>query len=283
MEGQALRGIWVSADGKRQHPVALQENYDGAVRFDPFGLTATRRLFPKEQGGPSAEQSLFWLIPSAAPDPKQLESVRRFILNCLLGPETAGDTDIDRCETKPLTDDPATLARRSMEDFFRDYLATNTELFSEICGKRSPEECGENGMLASLSWQQGGSMRVLHNDDELLVLGLDSYSYSGGAHGNYGTTVRSFDLRAGRMLRARDIFPTDQLAKVSSLLERRLRQDRGIEAARSSRSSSTPFRSPIILVSMPPGSPLSTFLTRSPLTRTDRSRSLYPGDRLHAI
>lgn len=59
---------------------------------------------------------------------------------------------------------------------------------------------------ATLAYATETSTQVLWNQGNLLSIGFFNYDYSGGAHGNYGTTVRSFDTRTGRVLRYPDIF-----------------------------------------------------------------------------
>ncbi|TGE10447.1 DUF3298 and DUF4163 domain-containing protein [Hymenobacter fodinae] len=59
---------------------------------------------------------------------------------------------------------------------------------------------------ATLNYETEADTYVLWNKGNLLSIGFFVFDYSGGAHGNYGTTVRSYDTRTGRPLRYSDIF-----------------------------------------------------------------------------
>jgi hypothetical protein len=65
---------------------------------------------------------------------------------------------------------------------------------------------------------------VLWNQGNLLSLGFFTYSYTGGAHGNYGTHAATFDARTGRALRFSDIFRPNTTAQLSALLEQTVRR-----------------------------------------------------------
>ncbi|UOQ78078.1 DUF3298 and DUF4163 domain-containing protein [Hymenobacter sp. 5516J-16] len=74
--------------------------------------------------------------------------------------------------------------------------------------------------LAALRYEQQTSTHVLWNEGTLLSIGYARYDYSGGAHGNYATTVCSYDTRTGRPLRYPDIFRSGTEAQLEQLLGR---------------------------------------------------------------
>jgi hypothetical protein len=50
------------------------------------------------------------------------------------------------------------------------------------------------------------SYRVLHADNNLVSIIYTTYTYTGGAHGNAGSTSFNYDLKRGRMLELADLF-----------------------------------------------------------------------------
>lgn len=65
----------------------------------------------------------------------------------------------------------------------------------------------------------------------MLSVGYFSYNFSGGAHGSYGTTAASYDLRTGRRLRYADIFVPAAEGQLSALLGRAVRPLLGLAPA----------------------------------------------------
>jgi len=59
---------------------------------------------------------------------------------------------------------------------------------------------------------------------ELVSVANSSYQYSGGVHGNYGTTFYVFDLKKKRQLVLSDILNPSDSAAVSVLLEDKFRK-----------------------------------------------------------
>lgn len=80
----------------------------------------------------------------------------------------------------------------------------------------------------ALRYEEQQTTSVLCHQGPLLSLGFFSYNYTGGAHGGYGTTVRSFDLRTGRALTFDDIFRPGAKPRLLPLLDRAVRRTLGL-------------------------------------------------------
>ncbi|MGI4737718.1 MAG: DUF3298 domain-containing protein [Janthinobacterium lividum] len=80
----------------------------------------------------------------------------------------------------------------------------------------------------SLRYESQSSASVICQQGDLLSLRFFDYGYSGGAHGNFGSTLRSFDLRTGRVLTFDDIFRPAARTQLLPLLERGVRRALGI-------------------------------------------------------
>jgi hypothetical protein len=80
----------------------------------------------------------------------------------------------------------------------------------------------------SLSYESQSSASIICQQGDLLSLRLLDCGYSGGAHGNFGSTVRSFDLRTGQALTFDDIFRPGARTQLLPSLERGVRRTLGI-------------------------------------------------------
>ncbi|KUG06863.1 DUF3298 and DUF4163 domain-containing protein [Solirubrum puertoriconensis] len=180
----------------------------GSVALVARHFTDSVAAYPNEPKTPYAHQSLLALLPVKAPAALQANIVRTL----------RGDT---------LSNRPApTLEgywQAQLQEYTEEYRANAAEL------RTDPADTTELPAYA-LRYDQQQLVRVLWNQAPLLSLGFLNYSYSGGAHGNYGTTVASFDVRNGRALRYADIFRPGVEPQLTQLLNRAVRRTLGIPA-----------------------------------------------------
>jgi hypothetical protein len=91
------------------------------------------------------------------------------------------------------------------------------------------------------------SYRVLYADNDLVSIIYTTYTYTGGAHGNAGSTSFNYDLKRGRMLELADLFtPASNYIKtiadysINSIRERKISDDKWIrEGAAANRKNYT--------------------------------------------
>ncbi|MCF8216362.1 MAG: DUF3298 and DUF4163 domain-containing protein [Chlorobium sp.] len=69
---------------------------------------------------------------------------------------------------------------------------------------------------------------VLLNRQGVLTVSLSTQSYTGGAHGSYGTRFFVFDVRSGKRLGVEDLFIAGFEDRLNSLIDSRYRQMRGL-------------------------------------------------------
>ncbi|MBW3129174.1 DUF3298 and DUF4163 domain-containing protein [Hymenobacter profundi] len=110
--------------------------------------------------------------------------------------------------------------------FFNDYQEDMKAIFQQM--EADTSRSGHRPM-AMLNYTDERDTYVLWNADNLLSLGLFTYSYAGGAHGNYGTHVLSFDTRSGRPLPYDAIFRPDAKPRLEALLARYARPSLGLK------------------------------------------------------
>jgi len=80
--------------------------------------------------------------------------------------------------------------------------------------------------VAGYQFDLNGS--VLLNRNGLLTVSLSTQSYTGGAHGNYGTWFFVFDALSGKRLAVGDLFIAGFEDRLNRLIENRYRQMKGL-------------------------------------------------------
>ena len=107
--------------------------------------------------------------------------------------------------------------KTARDSFFKDY---KEEL------KEEKPDTAEN---YSLNHAENSSMEVISNADGLLSLGFRAYNYSGGAHGNYGSQLMTYDVKNKKVVTLNDLFKPNYKAVLSAALLRSARQYLGIK------------------------------------------------------
>jgi len=114
-------------------------------------------------------------------------------------------------------------------DFAKMYRGEAAEMATEPAP--SPADSADfEAYQASLHFTSQSNLSVLCQEGNLLTVRLLSYEYSGGAHGSFGSEVRSFDLRTGRALHFDDIFRPEARQLLLPLLDRGVRRTLGMSA-----------------------------------------------------
>ena len=168
-----------------------------AVRYFADSLAA----FPKQANSPRARLSMQALVPTGGP-----ASMHKALADNMLR-DLRGDTT-DAKAPLPLL----ALYTKQRTAFFADYRAEAAEL-------TAPTDTADLGSYrASLNYEDQSASYVLFHGGDLLSVAYFAYSYTGGAHGNYGTTAASYDLRTGRRLRYDDILLPSAAARLPALL-----------------------------------------------------------------
>jgi hypothetical protein len=109
----------------------------------------------------------------------------------------------------------------SLADFWQQQRTGFAKDYQEEVGPlvaAAKADTSDYSPLATLNYEQEDRALILWNQGNLLSIGYFIYSYSGGAHGNYNTTVRSYDTRTGRALGYQDIFRSNAEKPLEKLL-----------------------------------------------------------------
>lgn len=192
------------------------------------GLRLTVRTFadsiaayPGRAHSPHGHVELQVLVPEAG-GPVSEATAQVLAANLLR--RQRGDTVVNRAVGAP---DP--YWQQFRQQFVEEYRAGVADLAPDPAGPANPAAADS---LATPDYalrfvdQQRAS--VLCQPGDLLSVAFFGYSYSGGAHGSYGTHVSSFDLRSGRALAFEDIFRPAARTRLLPLLERAARRALGL-------------------------------------------------------
>ena len=81
----------------------------------------------------------------------------------------------------------------------------------------------------SYNYDEQSNVFVAFSSSRLLSISADGYSYTGGAHGNYGTTFYVLDLRNKKRLSLNDVLKIEDSVTLNVLLEEKFRKQYGIK------------------------------------------------------
>ncbi|NJB84442.1 hypothetical protein GGR26_000187 [Lewinella marina] len=160
------------------------------LEWEPYALEDSAALRPR---GPYFTYRLSTLVAFGG-DPE----LRRFI-NKRLTDHVVGSPVTDGGNLKEVMPDV-------LEQRFTDYREQELE---EEWLQEAPH---------SFTVEEEDATEVVFQSDSLIVLAHSTYTYSGGAHGNYGTTLLAFATRPPRRLTPADLFRPGSEAELSRLL-----------------------------------------------------------------
>jgi Protein of unknown function (DUF3298)/Deacetylase PdaC len=186
---------------------------------NPTGVQFSARSFSEEvaprpdhpEDSIAAHLAMYALVPTSGSTQEKLAA------NIVRG--LRGDT----LETKPAPSLDA-LWKEQLAYFTKEYRKEVAPMVAEMA-----KDTSDYRPRASLAYEQEANSYVLWNDGNLLSIGYFGYDFSGGAHGLYGTYVRSYDTRTGKALRFDDIFRPGTKSQLEGILGRYARPALGLK------------------------------------------------------
>lgn len=186
----------------------------GELTFVVRYFADSTAAYPQDAKSPKGHISLQALLPTGG------DGARRQTLKDNLLTDLRGDT-LDGLP--PIT--LSALYKEQRQKFFEDYRADAAD------SRLAPTDTAGVGPYApGLNYEDQTATYVLYRQADLLSLEFFRYDYSGGAHGNYGSTGASYDLRTGRRLRYADIFQPTATQQLPALLGEAVRPLVGLAA-----------------------------------------------------
>ena len=211
----AFIGTWQDSGKTKTLNVALKEVYvDGAISMENTEYSDSFRLFEKLKNSPVATFGMDVILPTQNTE----GSISAFLKNEIFSNmryENGGEEVPEKpLPKKDYTNVSITDIQKAQRDsFFAFYKMSMVD--------EKPDSAAE---YYSDNYARTSEMQVLFNEKDLLSLGYSGYSFSGGAHGNYGTTLASYDLMTKKRFTLDDIFKSNYQKSVSSALEKALRK-----------------------------------------------------------
>lgn len=212
---QPGRGDLAGTVGGQPVRLRLVPPVAGALTFAVRCFADSGAAFPQEVKSPQGHLSLQALVPLGG-----LAAARQALETSLLR-DLRGNS-VDGLPPLPLP----TFYKQQRQVFFKTYREDAAD------SRPAPADTAGIGPHGpSMRYEDQTATYVLYQQGKLLSLGFFHYNFSGGAHGNYGTTAASYDLRTGRRLRYADIFRPTAEARLAALLGRAVRPLVGLEAS----------------------------------------------------
>lgn len=202
--GNGFNGTWESGDKTKKFPIALTEKYpENSYAFNAGIYQDSVKALPNQAKSPVAQISF-----------EYLESTSKDEFGTWLNTELKKIIGI-----KP-TVDRKTGFKNIASAYFKDY---KTQVAEQQKNGR------DDDYQAWMNYTNNSQQSVTYNDNGYVVIDFLADAYTGGAHGNYGSTMYCLDVKNKKQLLLSDIvkIDTNSLAKI---LERNLRKDYNIKA-----------------------------------------------------
>ena len=199
-ENGIFKGKWYDGYRRFSFPFELRPDTSAnAVPLEFMTYYDAFELFKGKEESPVAEFSIGALWPLFYKDEATTTFLQKEFLK-ILAPDSLAAT----------VNAPKGYFLKAKQNYFRAYADAMRE---------EEESLGENeeGYFPNYSEQQ--DMKVIWNEDGLLSIGALWYEYSGGAHGNYGSTYYTFDVKNKALLTEEAIFQQNFVEKVAQALK----------------------------------------------------------------
>jgi len=199
-----ITGIWKSGDNKTTYPIKLRESQtDGTLRIRALSYSdsAAYLKFPKDT--PILKSTITVVMatdndPSATWFNNELKKI------------------LDNGDKKYASLNLPQTAQAIVNDLKNNY---SKDVDSSLVGVT----VDDNMPHYFLNREYITTSNVVHNNNGYIILNVYNYSYTGGAHGDYATTMYCFDIKNQKKLQLSDIMKVDSVA-IQNLLDKYYRK-----------------------------------------------------------
>lgn len=204
ISGTQLTGQWQQDDNTKGQPISATEQAVPGLSFDMVYTKGSAKMRPGKEDSPEAQYQASSVWPRET-TPTAL-AIRRFI-NASFGAKNSS-LEIG----KVLLADK----KKYLEGYMRD--------------NRNVADSDWMPFPSGYSLDQVTSLQIVYHSPQVLTLASFNYSYTGGAHGNYGSSYTSFDLSTNKPFTLVQILTGTGIAKLNKLLEKYFRQQYKVKA-----------------------------------------------------
>jgi hypothetical protein len=213
---QAKGGANQEADGTQQAEMETAEQID-TIPYQLITYADTLSADPSNPEAPTAKIAETWLVPQS-----EDEDLNRLIFQAI-----AGETVFEAGNL--MLEGPEDAFQENKEWFFSD--------FKEVY----------EGFKGLMGYDSETNMSAVLNNEKWLTVSISNFSFTGGAHGNYGTSYLTIDVPNKNRLRLDDVFKPGYETVVVPILEKKVREH----------------------FEMEPGTPLENFLFENKIPVTE--------------
>ncbi|QPH40673.1 RsiV family protein [Pedobacter endophyticus] len=203
--GNGFTGNWKNDKDNKSFPVVLKENYpDGSYQFAAGRYQDSVKAEEKNQKSPVAEISVTYLQPKENnANASWLDSELKRIagLDSVNGDRKAGFANISSA-------------------YFADYK-------SQIADQQ--KDGPDRGFMQWMNYTNNSAQSLAYNDNGYVVIDYFVDAYTGGAHGNYASTMYCLDVKNKRRMALRDVVEIDSNT-LQRILEKNLRKNYHIKS-----------------------------------------------------
>ncbi|HEY2721999.1 MAG TPA: DUF3298 domain-containing protein [Chitinophagaceae bacterium] len=114
--------------------------------------------------------------------------------------------------------------KNSTEDIGRIFLKQKKKYFADYLTEYKDANDSDLADIASYSMDETARLMIVFQSEKILTLAAYSYSFTGGAHGNYGTEYSSLDLTSHETIKLNDVLNVDGKKQLPRLLAKYFRK-----------------------------------------------------------
>lgn len=173
LHNNIVTGTWHGSESAAEFPIKLTEDYPaGSTKLSAFYVADSAALTDDNPSSPKATTTYSYLLPVG----KQPGFLHDMLLQPLGLQGKHGD-------------DIAVAIKAKNAAYFEQYRTENLSLI---------REAGPGAEAFSFDYSSNEVVSILYNDNDWLVMESFNASYTGGAHGNYGSSYTNIDLQGRR-------------------------------------------------------------------------------------
>jgi hypothetical protein len=197
LAGKTATGSWTNSATKKTLSFTANE-ISSTPSWDYVFAMGSTKLKPKMKGSPEASYEAASVWPQG--NSEQSMAIKKMI-DEWYAKDNSG-ADIGRIFLK------------EKKKFFDDYLSENKDVTDSALADNE-----------SYNSDETQTINIVYQSSKLLTLASTTYSYTGGAHGNYGTGYLSIDLTGTKKLSLNDILTAAGKKQLGGLLEKYFRKE----------------------------------------------------------
>ena len=179
------------------------------LTFEPFALDTVVHLY-NDTLYPSCELTLKLQLPTAATDSTLLQEVQEWVVGQTIGNKYIGEM-------------PEIAVEKYAQDYISHYLEYEKEYSSAQLKKTLSKQ------VPFLNYYEQLANTIDFCNEDYLSTTVESYAYTGGAHGISGKYSQTYSFDLQRALMLTDLFNEQDFAAIGQLIVRQISNDQKLD------------------------------------------------------